>query len=277
MASPSSPEHPHTLLPALVGGTVAVIALLFSWAGDAFFTWFTAVVTLLTARELMVLLAGAESRAPGWAVAIGAGIFPLAASRWGLPGAAVAVALVVPLVAGRLVVRGLVEGAVRLGGVAMFVALYVGLFGAYLVLVREHLQVDGSGTPLVAGLILMLSGYHLGTWVGDTRIGGKSMIQLPWVPSWTGAFIGIAGSVAGGLISIAFMGPRFGVASLSLLGVVVGLAALAGELASGLIFSESQAVGRRATVPGYGGLFVALQAALLSAPAFFFGFRLYLV
>lgn len=277
MASPSSPDHPRTLLPALVGAAVAVVALLSSWAGDVFFTWFTAVLTLLTARELMVLLAGAESRSPGWAVAIGAGIFPLAASRWGLPGAAVAVALVVPLLAGRLVVRGLVEGAMRLAGIVMFVALYVGLFGTYLVMVGKHLQVDGSGTPLVAALILMLSGYHLGTWVGDERIGGKSMTHLPWVPSWTGAFIGIGGSVAGGLISIAFMGEPFGVASLSLLSVVVGLAALVGELAAGLVFSESDGVGRGATVPGYGGLFVALQAALLSAPAFFFGFRLYLV
>jgi phosphatidate cytidylyltransferase len=84
---------------------------------------------------------------------------------------------------------------------------------------------------------------------------------------------GVGGCVLGALVSTLFT--ELDLSGAAVIGVLVGLAALLGDLASLMLRSELGVGERETSVPGYGGIVGPLATVLFVAPAFFYGLRFY--
>lgn len=275
MASSSSTERgrPRSALPIAVGGALGLLTLGVSAVGVVPFLIFGMLVAALACADISN--AAARKGLPVRRVAAAASVlaFPAAAYLRGEEGIVFAAAAVFLMLASSYVVAGLRPEILKSLGLSLLFTYYVGVPAAYFMLIRGRER----GVTLMASFVLILVCFHLArlallAWVGAGRAPGI----IAGHPVWWGAVAGIAGSLLGALGSSLLVDLPAGGAMVLPLGAIAGLGAAVGDLAGRLLRSDVGLGERESTVPGYGGLAARLDTLLLSAPAFFYGFRLYL-
>jgi len=263
-AGRSGASHPANLvtLSLILAGLVATSLL-----GAPVLAGFAAVVSALGAATTFIRLAGAQNRPLIWITAGAAAVFPVAVLAKSENGLLWALALAVLVVGSRIVVSGAIEGCARAAGVSLWLSLYFGFTLSFAVLIRR----THGGVRLLAALAIMILLYKLAVIVVDAgsaksrRIAATGLTR-PVVSA------GLAASVAGAVIGLAFLRSPFTLKPMVVLGVVAGLAALLGDSASSLISSDLR--GGDAKPAGLPVL-MSLDSLLLALPAFYYGFRLY--
>lgn len=256
----------------MIGLLIVAAAVATSQLGAVWFLVLVGILVLSAAFELARIFArGGLGVQPPY-VGIVSLVFPLAAFRWGERGLMLGAAAAMILVAAPAVLRGQRPGAIDALAASLFTVMYVGFLSSYAVLVRGA----GRGRQLLLALSAMVALYHLGRWFGTSRLGRRLESPAGWVPSLRGAVLGVAGSLLGALGSVLVLRAPFDLAPMLGLGLSTGVASTVGSLSGALVRTDLKLGALEATVPGYGGIVARLEAVLFAAPAFFYGFRLYL-
>lgn len=242
------------LVTAAVGIPVAVVTV---WAGGWAMAVAAGVVVTIGAWEFYSLSQRAGYGSP-WAVGIvGAGALPLAAqagARWAL--AAVALVVLLALTSELAVRRGRVLG--NAAGAALG-TVYVGLFGAHWVLLRQ--LPEG-----MAVTFLVLTS----TWCADSAayFVGRSLGRRKLAPdlSPNKTVEGALGGVAGGLVGAAAAGAYFGLPAAWVVagGLLCALSGQLGDLWESALKREARAKDSGVVLPGHGGVLDRFDGLLFS-------------
>lgn len=173
-----------------------------------------------------------------------------------------AMTLCMPLLSDKPLKESLLDGMVLLMGV-----LYVGLSLGYLLLTRA--QPDGA--MLIFFVVLV-------TWAGDTGayIAGRSMGRHALAPivSPKKTYEGLAGGCAlaclAAVVARAWFLPRFSLVDCLMLGVLLTIAGLIGDLAESAMKRSTGFKDSGALIPGHGGMLDRLDSLLFTGPAFYY-------
>jgi len=253
------------LLTAAVGIPVAVVTV---WAGGWVMALAAGVVAAVGAWEFYNLSHRA-GYTPSWGVgALGAGALPLAAQagpQWAL--AVLAVAVLASLV----VELDLRQGRVLAGAAGTAVGtVYVGLFGAHWVLLRE--MPEGMALTflvLTSTWCADSAAYFVGRWWGRRKL-------APAVsPNKT--VEGAVGGVVGGVVGAAAAGAWFGLPPAWVVagGLVCSLAGQLGDLWESALKREAHAKDSGSVLPGHGGVLDRFDGLLFSGVVAYYLFALW--
>ncbi len=174
----------------------------------------------------------------------------------------VAIALCMPLLSGKPLPDSLMNGMVLVMGV-----LYVGLTLSYLLLTRAL----PDGALLIFFVVLV-------TWAADTGayIAGKSMGRHPLAPvvspkkTYEGLLGGVLFACLAAVVARAWFLPRFSLVDCLVLGVILTLAGLIGDLAESAMKRSTGVKDSGALIPGHGGMLDRLDSLLFTGPAFYY-------
>jgi hypothetical protein len=204
-------------------------------------------------------------------------LYPLAAIEKGEGGILSAAAATLIVMAAAFVLRGPGRGVV--GDLALFVSvvLHLGLLGSYLVLVAA------SGGRVLGALVLVVVAFEAVYGLVAARFGpppgphskGPAGKQVPATDlDVRAATAGVVACVLSALAARLFMDPALGLFSSLVFGVAVGAAACLGRASASAVSAELRSGSVRSNFDP--AVFASLNALLLAAGAFYYGFRLYL-
>lgn len=281
---PGSQGHSRPISGRLLGirvlaGAVLVPAVLgMAYAGGIAFALFAGLLAALGAYEFHRM----ASRA-GWATSTAIGIAGSAVAcvsfQFGgpdLPG----------LVLGGLLILLAVERLVRssrekyLAGLAVtFLGIaYCGWLLGFFVWLRNFESSGLEAGPRLVYLVLVLAwSYDSLAYLAGSLFGRRKL--FPRIsPSKTveGTAAGLVASVVAALVSRATFVPFLGRADAVILGLVVGAAAQAGDLAESMIKRSVGAKDSSSLIPGHGGFLDRTDSLLVAGPVFYFYVRLFL-
>jgi phosphatidate cytidylyltransferase len=174
----------------------------------------------------------------------------------------VLLALCMPLFSGKPLRDSLMDGMVLVMGV-----LYIGLSLGHLLLIRAL----PDGAWLIFFVVLV-------TWAADTGayIAGKAMGRHPLSPlvSPKKTYEGLAGGMGlaclGAVVARGWFLPAISLTSCLVLGVLLTLAGLAGDLAESAMKRSTGVKDSGALIPGHGGMLDRLDSLLFTGPAFYY-------
>jgi len=262
----------------LVGIVLIPIVLAVTYAGGLVFALLVGLLAGLGSYELYGMTSRSGWR-PSGAVGIAASVLVCLSfhyGRSGLPGlvlAAAALILMVERTARSSPDQYLGSLAVTLVGV-----VYCGWLLGFFIWLR------GFGTsrihpgPDLVYFVLVLTwsydsfAYLIGSLVGRRRL-------FPTIsPSKTveGTAAGLCGCVAAALVSRATFASFLGIGDAVLLGLVIGIAAQAGDLAESMIKRSVGAKDSSNLIPGHGGFLDRFDSLLFAGPVFYFYARAFL-
>jgi hypothetical protein len=253
----------------LVGVVLLVLALVTTRLGPAGFCAYVGIVSGLGALELATSLKRQGASVKPIAAGGGAAAFAVGAYLWGELAILGVTALLFVVYAGGLAIRsrrGLRPETVRTLAALLLPAVYAGLAGSFLVLVRR----GSEGTAMVEVFLGMVVAYRLGLWAGSRWASAPSR-PASRVGLGAGALACVVASPLLGLL----LDHRPGVAPMLGIGVFVGLAATVGTL-GGELFKNPTSRGQPAAKAPPRPVLGQIEPALLAAPAFFYAFRLLL-
>lgn len=264
------PALTRAALIGLAGGAVGSSLL-----GPGIFAGFAAVAIAVGAGLALMSLGTTGQVLP----ILGAGLamlYPLAALEEGESGILSAAAATLMVMAAGFVVRGLGRGVV--GNLALFasIVLHLGLLGSYMVLVAV------SGDRVLGAMVLVVVAFEVayGVVAGRTLPApGPPQAQRPKSApapdlNLKAAAAGVLACVVAALVARLFMDPALGLFSSMVFGSAVGGAACLGRASASAISGELRSVSGRSQFDP--AVFASLNALLLAAGAFYYGFRLYL-
>jgi phosphatidate cytidylyltransferase len=270
-AGPAVASQPTPVLPGAIGAVLAGLVFLASWAGSIPLLVLTIAIAVMSLLEIYAICLRREIKlrlVPGIA---GIVALPLSASLWGESGLGVAIGITIAGVMALILFAGRRSRFLASLSITTLFVFYLGLTSAYVVLVRE----SPLGHRLLAILLLMVGGYHIGRWAGTLRLRGPSVVpSLAESATWPA----LAGALVTTLI-VALVGNLLvpvGIVAMLALGLIVAVAAAIGDLANVLLVENLGVTKRESWVPGVGGLTSRLATLLLAAPAWYFGLKLYL-
>lgn len=262
------PPRPAAILPAVIGGVLAAVLLIASWLGS---------IPTLIAVLLIAAASATELSSIGLRRGIRvrllpalAGIAAILVTAWasGEGGLALALGVLAAALLSSFLFLAKRPGITASLSATLLVAFYLGLFSSYLVFAQQL-----GGARFVAALILIVASYHAGR-LAMWRIRGPSMMPgLEVSVTWPGAAGGIVAAVLGSLPASTLL--PGGIAEGAGLGLLVGLAALTGDIAGEMLIEQLGVGERESWVPGAGGLSARLATLLFAAPTCFYGFKLY--
>jgi phosphatidate cytidylyltransferase len=145
--------------------------------------------------------------------------------------------------------------------------LYIGLSLSYLLLIRAL----PDGALLIFFVVLV-------TWAADTGayIAGKSVGRHPLAPvvSPKKTYEGLAGGILlaclGAVMARSWFLPAFSLVDCLVLGVLLTLAGLIGDLAESAMKRRTGFKDSGALIPGHGGMLDRLDSLLFTGPAFYY-------
>jgi hypothetical protein len=274
MSTRSQAPTPALTRAALVG--LAVGAVGSSLFGPGIFAGFAAVAIAVGAGLTLSSLQTTGRVLP----ILGAGLamlYPLAAIEEGESGILSAAAATLMVMAAGFVLRGAGRGVA--GNLALFVAvvLHLGLLGSYMVLVAA------SGNRVLGALVLVVVAFEVVyTVVEDrtrpiARTAGKVRSRQAAPAPDLNLKAAVAGGAACAVAALGarlFMDPALGLFSSLVFGAAVGAAACLGRAAASAVSGELRSGSVRSNFDP--AVFASLNALLLAAGAFYYGFRLYL-
>jgi phosphatidate cytidylyltransferase len=156
----------------------------------------------------------------------------------------------------------------------LFPMVFVGLALSYLIGLRRVPGEDGSDLLLLLFLCVILA--DTAAYYGGSNLGRRRMApRISPNKSWEGAIFGMAGSIAGGLFAHHWFFQRLPLAHALALGVVLGLAAILGDLSESLIKRASGVKDSSSLIPGHGGLLDRADSLLFAAPVLYYYYRVF--
>lgn len=272
MAEPAGIQRGSSL-PVATGVILGAIALLASWLSAGVFAVVASGLVGWAAVDLSGLISRGGIEVRRLHAGLAAAALPPAAFFWGQGGMSVAAGVVTALLLATFILSGPRKGTLVSMAASLFAVFYVGLLGSYPVLVRAMER----GTSLLFAMLVMVSAYHFGRWLGLRFRTQPVMPSFRASPGWGSVLAGVGGCILGALVSTLFTGAELDLSGAAVIGILVGLAALLGDLASLMLRSELGVGERETSVPGYGGIVGPLATVLFAAPAFFYGLRFYVV
>ncbi len=154
----------------------------------------------------------------------------------------------------------------------LFPVLFVGLSFGFLVGLRRMPGEDGTDLLLLLFLCVILAdtaAFYVGRSFGRHRLAPR----LSPKKSWEGAISGLVASALGGLLAHAWFYQRLPLGHALALGVILGLAAIAGDLAESMVKRAAQVKDSSRLLPGHGGLLDRTDSLLLSGPLLYYYYR----
>jgi phosphatidate cytidylyltransferase len=201
-----------------------------------------------------------ETRLPNEFLGVlGAGVLPLAAAFWGMPGLS---ATLTALIAASLVWHTAVRRTrTEDTAITVFGSIYTGFLLAYLVLILRTFE---AGTYLA--LLVVFSvwindvlAYFIGSLFGRHRLAPAISPKK----SWEGFFAGAVGTI--GAWYAASLVPTFGLTGTQaiLAGAAVGVGAVVGDLAESRMKREAGVKDSGTWLPGHGGFLDRLDSLIM--------------
>jgi phosphatidate cytidylyltransferase len=157
----------------------------------------------------------------------------------------------------------------------LFPVLFVGLGLAFLVGLRGLPGNDGEDLVMLLFTCVIFAdtaAFYVGTAVGKRAM---APVISP-NKSWEGAGAGVAASVLGALIAHYWFYQRLPLFHALLLGAVLGLAAVLGDLAESMLKRSAGTKDSSHLLPGHGGVLDRMDSLLFAGPLLYYYYHLFL-
>ena len=167
------------------------------------------------------------------------------------------------------------EAMLRSAAATLVPVLLVGLGLSYLVGLRALPGEDGEDPLVLLGVCVILSdtaALYVGRSIGTRRL---APVLSP-KKTWEGAVGGILASVLGGLLAHVWFYQRLPIPHAVALGLVLGVAGIAGDLAESAIKRAGGVKDSSALLPGHGGILDRADSLLIAAPVLYYYHRAFL-
>lgn len=157
----------------------------------------------------------------------------------------------------------------------VFPVILIGLGLGHMIGLR---RVPGeAGSDLLILLFICVMFADTAAFYGGTALGRRRMApRISPKKSWEGAAFGMAGSVGGALLGHLWFYQQLNLAHTLALGLLLGFAAILGDLAQSMIKRAAGAKDSSNLIPGHGGLLDRTDSLLFSAPILYYYFHLFL-
>jgi hypothetical protein len=262
-STPPAVGSPSALLVGAGVGTAAA-AWLDAWS-------FAGFVSAALGAVVYISLAGSPGvmRLSATACAVS---FPLLVVQAGETGLLWAATISLGVLAGASVLRGLRPGLVASLALALVDVVYISSLGSHLVLIKDF----RSGSQMVTAFFLMVGAYEAASaMVAARRPEGRATAKAVPHGAWFDWRAGLGGALACEAVALGartLIGLPLEVTAMLILGLVVAAAAALGSSIGSLVAEDlgARLSGREVAALRH------LNAALVAAPAFYYGFRLYL-
>jgi phosphatidate cytidylyltransferase len=180
----------------------------------------------------------------------------------------IAAALV--LTAAAVLVRKEREGAIGSIASTVFVVVYVGMMGSYILAMRG--TPDGFRVVLTFGLMVVLN--DAGSWAVGRSFGKRSMApQISPSKTWEGAAGGAAVTLLVGLLAGVGLDPPMTVERGFILAALIVFGAPLGDLFESMLKRDFGVKDAGVVIPRHGGALDRLDSLLFTAPLFFYAYR----
>jgi len=262
----------------LVGVLVIPIVLALTYAGGLVFALFVGLLAGLGSYELYGMASRSEWR-PSSMLGIAASVVLCLSFHFGhgsLPGLVLAALVLILLV--ERTARSSREQYLGSLAVTLLGMVYCGWLLGFFIWLRNFEGSRFHAGPQLVYFVLVLAwsydsvAYLVGSLVGRHRL-------FPGIsPSKTteGTVAGLCGCVAAALVSRATFASFLGYGDAVILGVFIGVAAQAGDLAESMIKRSVGAKDSSNMIPGHGGFLDRFDSLLVAGPAFYFYVRAFL-
>ena len=180
------------------------------------------------------------------------------------------VAAAVVLTAGAVLMRRDRGGAILSIASTVFVVIYVGVMGSYMMAMRS--SPDGFRIALTFGLMVVLN--DAGSWAVGKAAGKRPLApRISPSKTWEGALGGALVTVIVGLLTGLGLDPPMTIGrGLVLAGLVVLVAPL-GDLFESMLKRDFGVKDTGGVIPQHGGALDRLDSLLFTAPLFFYAYR----
>jgi phosphatidate cytidylyltransferase len=157
----------------------------------------------------------------------------------------------------------------------LFPVLFVGLALGHTIGLRR--VPGGEGSDLLILLFICVMFADTAAFYGGTTLGRHRMApRISPKKSWEGAAFGLAGSVGGALLGHLWFYEQLPLAHTLVLGLVLGVAAILGDLAQSMVKRAAEAKDCSRLIPGHGGLLDRADSLVFSAPILYYYFHVFL-
>ncbi len=157
----------------------------------------------------------------------------------------------------------------------VFPVLFVGLALGYMIMIRAIPGEDGTDLimlVLICPIFADTAAYYVGSSIGKHRLAPR----LSPKKSWEGALGGIAGSVVGALLAHFWFYQKLPLPHAISVGLVLGVAAILGDLAESLVKRAAGVKDSSNLIPGHGGLLDRCDSLLFAGPILYQYYILFL-
>lgn len=162
------------------------------------------------------------------------------------------------------------EGAIVSIASSVFVVVYVGMMGSYILAMRG--APDGFRVVLTFGLMVVLN--DAGSWAVGRSFGKRALApQISPSKTWEGVAGGAAVTLLVGLLAGLGLDPPMTVERGMILGALVVFGAPLGDLFESMLKRDFGVKDAGAVIPRHGGALDRLDSLLFTAPLFFYAYR----
>ncbi len=188
----------------------------------------------------------------------------------GISGVAIVCSAAVVILIGSIVIysrQQTTAGVTAGASAALFVFVYLGLLGGFLVVLR-----NAYSAWVLLGVVLVTKSCDIGAYFTGRAIGRHKLI--PWLSpgkTWEGLVGGVALSTGVGVAALATGHAADQLTELSLMsgaliGGVLGVVGQGGDLVASVLKRDAGVKDYSSVLPGFGGVMDVLDSALLTAP-----------